>query len=153
MSTATTPERLSAPSPLLRFPDTSESPRRIGRQPTASGTVSRWAISSRREPGIVPGSLTIRLPVSPPAGDFLCAVSVVMAAAGMPAARSRRRRSAAMAASWQLGPGIRIKAVTKSRARWWSTLDHNISVGGVFGRRAAGMIVRLFFLVWSSQRG
>ena len=48
------------------------------------GTVSRWAINSRRGPRIVPGNFTIRLPQSPPSGLRLGAVSSTMAEAGMP---------------------------------------------------------------------
>ena len=88
---AATPERLSAPRAVFGFPETMESPRFIGLQPMHNGTVSRCAISILLGARIVPGSFTMRLPVLPPAGDFLCALSVVIAEAGIPAAVSSLR--------------------------------------------------------------
>jgi hypothetical protein len=72
---------------------------------------------------MVPGSFTIRLPVLPPAGDFLCALSVVIADAGISAAVSRLRIWSTTFSSWQLGPGIFIRATTRSMARFASSID------------------------------
>ena len=58
------------PQAGLRVRRLENPPRRSGLQPTQIGTVSRWAISNRRGPRIVPGNRTIRFPTSPPAGDF-----------------------------------------------------------------------------------
>ena len=57
------PVRLSPPSAVVPS-ETMRSPSRRGLAPAQSGTVSRWVENSSRGPGRVPGSSTIRLPVS-----------------------------------------------------------------------------------------
>ena len=126
LSTAATPDRLSAPRAVFGFPETRESPRCIGLQPTHKGTVSRCAMSILRGARIVPGSFTMRLPVLPPAGDFLCALSVVIADAGIPAAVNRRHTCFVICSSWQLGPGTFIRSTTRSMARFASTVDGSV---------------------------
>ena len=56
LSTTATPERSSAPSPVLGSAERTTFPLRTGFEPTQIGTVSMWAISSRRAPRTVPGS-------------------------------------------------------------------------------------------------
>ena len=73
-----TPARSSAPSPVAGSAEWTKSFLRTGREPTQIGTVSMWAISSRRGPRSVPGSLNTRLPHWPASGVSRLALSLAI---------------------------------------------------------------------------
>ena len=64
------PVRSSAPRAVCLSAGTMYFPFFTGRAPRQIGTVSTWAIRSRRGPGRVPGSLRTRLPICAAVRDF-----------------------------------------------------------------------------------
>ena len=115
-STTATPARSSPPRPVVGSALLITLPATTGFAPRQTGTVSMWAISSRRGPGSVPGSCTIRLPVLPFTGVLVCAESKAIAPAGQPASRSHFTIRSAIAFSSPDTPGIASRSRTIARA-------------------------------------
>ena len=112
VSTTAQPERSSAPSPVAGLPLFTTLPLTTGLVPSQTGTVSMCAISKRRGPGTVPGSLTMRLPQLPFSGVLVCDLSNEITLAGHPAASSLLRIASATWFSWPEIPGIASRSST-----------------------------------------
>ena len=115
-STTATPARSSAPRPVFGSALFINRPATTGLAPKQTGTVSMCAISSRRGPGIVPGSFTIKLPTFPLRGVRLWALSNTIASGGQPASRSQRQIRSATSFSCPETPGMLSKSSTTRRA-------------------------------------
>ena len=103
-NTSATPERSSAPRAVVFSAGTIRLPRRTGLAPTHSGTVSIWAIISRRGPRCVPGRRQTRLPTSPPRGLRRWAWSDSIVPSGAPTRRSCSVMNSTTFPSCPLGP-------------------------------------------------
>ena len=123
-------------------------PRRTGRVPWQSGTVSTWAISSRRLPCRVPGKRSTRLPVSPPRAKWGRNQSGWLP---RPAPASRRRRAMNFIASpsWPLGPEMANRSRTKDSAfskgrQSWRSGPRSGACGGRLNQLHSSQNMRFF---------